>query len=150
MKLSESRFYQGHYNFRRTPESVMESVPIYSYETIGSIYDLIVMDGCEYVRVNMCSWSNGINAWRPIHYEIRHHFGIGSSAVYAPNCDGEGLRTSKKNFIIERKEKMSVKQELLRWIRAWNTDNPDQQIPYEFAGYACEGMRDQIQAQVEQ
>ena len=87
MSLSESRFFEGQFNFRRTAGADMESAPMYSYETTGrdgKIYDLLVLDGYEHVRVNMGPWSNRIDAWCPIHYEIRHHYGIGSSAVYAP------------------------------------------------------------------
>ena len=77
MKLATHRFLKGQFNFRRTADSPIESVPLYSYETTGKngkLFDLMVLNGQELVRTNMGQWSNLITAWNPIHYEIRHHF----------------------------------------------------------------------------
>jgi hypothetical protein len=79
MRLAKDRFYKGQFNFRRDEGGEMESVPLYTYETHNALYDVVVLDGAEYVRTNMGAWSNRIDAWHRIHYAIRSHFGIGEA-----------------------------------------------------------------------
>lgn len=72
------RFMRGDFNFRRTDGGAVETVPLYSYESHGKLYDLLVLDGQELVRVNMGAWSNRIDAWERAHYAIRAHYRIGN------------------------------------------------------------------------
>jgi len=76
MNLAADRFYKGAFNFRRVAGNPVESVPLYSYEAAARLYDILILDGHKYYRVNMGAWANTIDRIAPAHVEIERHFSI--------------------------------------------------------------------------
>ena len=73
MNLSDTRFFKSTLNFRRCANCPMESVPMYSYESTHSIYDVIVMaDGTTNYRVN----GGGNSRCSAYHIAIMQKYGV--------------------------------------------------------------------------
>lgn len=71
MRLSKDRFYRGDYRIDRGKGA--EVFPLYTYETGNALYDVAIIDGVKFYRVNMGQWSNDN---KPIHCEIEKFFNI--------------------------------------------------------------------------
>jgi len=71
MRLSKDRFYRGDYCVDRGKGA--EVFPLYSYETSNALYDITIIDGVKFYRINMGQWSNDN---KPIHHEIEKFFNI--------------------------------------------------------------------------
>ena len=71
MRLSKDRFTRGDYRIDRGKGA--EVFPLYTYETSNTLYDITIIDGMKFYRVNMGQWSNTV---KPIHHEIEKHFHI--------------------------------------------------------------------------
>ena len=76
MNTAQDRFFKQSFNFRRTAESAVESAPMYGYESHKKLYDVLVLDGHKYYRVNMGAWANTIDKITPAHASIEQHFAI--------------------------------------------------------------------------
>jgi len=72
MRLSKDRFYRGDYRIDRGKGA--EVFPLYTYETSNALYDITIIDGMKFYRVNMGQWSN--TNVTPIHCEIENFFNI--------------------------------------------------------------------------
>lgn len=78
MNAATDRFYLGQFNYRVDGDDALHTAPLYSYESKSTLYDVLVLNGMRYVRVNCGPWSNIISAWKLPHYEIERHFGLTS------------------------------------------------------------------------
>jgi len=74
MRLSKDRFTRGDYRIDRGKGA--EVFPLYTYETSNTLYDIAIIDGMKFYRVNMGQWSNTIDNVKPIHCEIEKFFNI--------------------------------------------------------------------------
>jgi hypothetical protein len=71
MKLSQEQFFKGTYNYRTEANGPVHSVPRYSYESAGRLYDVIQFPFGTVYQVN-----GDIHlVSSPIHREILTHFG---------------------------------------------------------------------------
>jgi len=75
MPLSPDRFYKGSTQFR-CADGTVELATVYSYETHNALYNVLIIRGGKFYRLNCGPLSNLISAIRPIHYEIERKFGI--------------------------------------------------------------------------
>ena len=73
MQLAEDSFYSGQFNFRRSTDSPLESVPRYSYESKDCLYDTFVLDGNRYYLVN---GQNAEKRHSPYFRAILNHFKV--------------------------------------------------------------------------
>lgn len=71
MRLSTERFYKGAFNFKRTQETPMETVPRYSYESAKKLYDIVDIDGIRNYIIN-----GSKSEKTPYHEAIEKHFDI--------------------------------------------------------------------------
>ena len=75
MNLSDKRFSKFSTQFKGA-DGLVRPATVYAYETHNAIYDIVLIEGLQFVRVNMGKLSNLISDWRPIHYAIDSHFHI--------------------------------------------------------------------------
>ena len=75
MRTSPDRFSKCHTLFRGA-DDVLRNVEVYTYEAHNGLYDLLIIDGLKFVRVDMGQLSNMIDAWKPHHYKIEQHFNL--------------------------------------------------------------------------
>ena len=75
MRVSEDRFSQHEALFRGA-DDVLRTAKVYTYEATTGLYDVLVIEGMRFVRVDMGKPSNLITAWKPHHYAIEKHFGL--------------------------------------------------------------------------
>ncbi len=76
MTLAKHCFSNHTGNHKGADGKVRESAT-YTYETTGrdaAIYDVVIIEGLQFVRVNMGPLSNFITDFKPVHYEIINHF----------------------------------------------------------------------------
>lgn len=60
----------------RGADGVLRSAKVYCYEATNGLYDVVVIEGAQFVRVDMGPLSNLISDWKPHHYAICSHFGL--------------------------------------------------------------------------
>ena len=75
MRTSESRFYTGDSSFKGA-DGILRAAKVFSYESQRSLYDVLVIEGMKFVRVNNGQISNMISNWKPHHYAIENHFNL--------------------------------------------------------------------------
>lgn len=75
MPLAKDRFNKC-YGLHRGADGITRDSITYSYETHNSLFDIVVIEGSKFYRVNMGRLSQMISNIKPIHYEIEIHFGI--------------------------------------------------------------------------
>ena len=73
MNLSQSRFFKSDSRFKGHDGRTRDAT-VYSYETHDALYDVLLIEGGKYVRVNCGQLSDMISSWKPIHYAIEAHF----------------------------------------------------------------------------
>lgn len=73
MNLSESRFSKGDTRFLGA-DGKIRPAKVYTYETHNTLYDIYIIEGAKFVRINMGKLGVLISDWHPIHYEIERHF----------------------------------------------------------------------------
>ncbi|GEM_PF-3133805 len=73
MNLSEQRFSQYKVVFY-TVDGKPTMLPVYTYSTKNTIYDVLVVNDRPMVRINGGDWSKHPDDWTPIHYAICNHF----------------------------------------------------------------------------
>jgi len=71
VKLSQEQFFKGTYNYKTEANGPVHSVPRYSYESAGRLYDVIQFPFGTVYQVN----GNSHLVSSPIHREILTHFG---------------------------------------------------------------------------
>ena len=76
MTYAADRFLKGSFNTRRSPDAAVETFPLYSYGSHAKLYDVLVVDGAKFYRVNMGAWANTIDKITPAHASIEQHFAI--------------------------------------------------------------------------
>ena len=77
MNLSQNNFSQGDALFRGA-DGRIRAAKVYSYETRDKLFDVYLIEGRKFVRVNCGPLSCFIDKWTPIHYAIESHFGLDS------------------------------------------------------------------------
>jgi hypothetical protein len=79
MKTAQDRFYKSDSTFLGA-DGKRRPCKVYSYESRNTLYDVLVFteeNNFRCVRVNCEQLSNMISDWRPHHYAIENHFGLG-------------------------------------------------------------------------
>lgn len=71
MKLSQEQFFNGVYNYRTEANGLVHSVPRFSYESAGRLYDVIQFPFGTIYQINSQTHLTD----HPIHREILKHFG---------------------------------------------------------------------------
>ena len=75
MNLSENNFSFGDTRFLGADGKVRPA-EVYSYETKNDLYDIYIIEGKKFVRINMGKLGVLISDWHPIHYAIERHFNL--------------------------------------------------------------------------
>lgn len=81
MRLSKDRF-SSHEGLFKGADKIIRKSKVYTYETgtghsvFAAIYDIVIIEGSKFVRVNCGPCSNLISDWKPIHYAIDSHFNL--------------------------------------------------------------------------
>ena len=70
---AQSRFYRSDSQFKGADGRIRQAV-VYSYESHSVLYDMLLIEGMKFVRVNCGGLSNMICNWKPAHYAIERHF----------------------------------------------------------------------------
>lgn len=74
MNLSPDRFYKSSAVFFLHDQTFQ--LPVYGYETKKEVYELLVYGSAKYVRIGVGTWSNTIDKWHQIHYEVERYFDL--------------------------------------------------------------------------
>lgn len=85
MRTSLDR-YSDHAGLHKGADGQIRESHCYSYESHNALYDIILIAGLQFVRVNMGPLSNMISDWKPHHYKIADHFNLHEApnpAIYA-------------------------------------------------------------------
>ena len=73
MNLSENNFSRGDTRFLGA-DGKIRPAKVYTYATRRNLYDIYVIEGAKFVRINMGKLGVLISDWHPIHYAIESHF----------------------------------------------------------------------------
>ena len=73
MNLNKNNFSFGDTRFLGADGKVRPA-EVYTYETKNDLYDIYIIEGKKFVRINMGKLGVLISDWHPIHYEIERHF----------------------------------------------------------------------------
>jgi len=75
MNLSDKNYY--HSKIMVQPKNGERTeVDQYTYEANNALYDVMRFGKALFVRENSGPWSDRIDAWNRIHYEICNHYGL--------------------------------------------------------------------------
>ncbi|KKK76316.1 hypothetical protein LCGC14_2864860 [marine sediment metagenome] len=73
MNLSKNNFSKGDTRFLGA-DGKIRPAKVYTYETKSKLYDIYIIEGKKFVRINMGKLGVLISDWHPIHYAIARHF----------------------------------------------------------------------------
>lgn len=84
MTYAQDRFYHTRIQHRGADGQVRK-MEQFTYESYGTLYDILVFQGTQFVRVNCGPLSNVISDWKPAHYAISDHFKLTEKSMEIKN-----------------------------------------------------------------
>ena len=75
VRVVQHRF-SHHNGLHRGADGITRASATFTYESGKALYDIVVIEGLQFVRVNCGPLSNMVSDWTPHHYAIAAHFAL--------------------------------------------------------------------------